>query len=671
MLHAASKLSQMLSGRGDQWRRPYALPQPAELVAQAPVWFNAYPPASITKEGQSVLQSMGSDALWSIFEDMGIRALHTGPVKLAGGYRNRAHTPTVDGWFDRISLDVDPVFGTNAQYRAMAQTAARHQGVIAGDLIPGHTGKGADFLLALRKVGEYAGVYDLVEIAPGDWSMLPDVADEWESANLTPEQVEALAEKGYLPGRLERVLFSTPGASREPSGYDATGVVTGVDGVKRRFVYLHYFKPGQPTLNWCDPSMGAQRIVAGDIVQTLHMFGAKILRLDANPFLGVEPAADSADAWSEGHPLSAASTDLISWLVRKAGGRSFQELNMSLEDIKTFSEYGPDLSYDFITRPAVEHAALTGDAGFLRFMLKLMQQYEIDPVALVHDLQNHDEITYEMVHLANHAEEYFDYEGRELRGASLREAIQTEMKNLALAPGAPYNKATGNGLCTTFAGLIASRLGLSDPYHLTGGQAAQMRQIHLLLAAFNAMQPGVFGVSGWDLVGALPLHPGDVPELVKDGDYRWVNRGAYDLLGEAPQAEKSSFGLPRAVCVYGDLPSQLKDPDSFASRLKAMIRARSQYGLHLAELLGYPEVRNPGVVLMAHLLPDHTSLEVTAINFGDDPAEEVVDLGTLPNTQTSYAECVDILTGLSQPVPAQSRLSINLRPLEAKALVLR
>jgi len=671
MLHASSKLSQTVSARGDQWRLPYALPQPEEMVAEAPVWFNAYPSAVITKEGRSVLQAMGSDALWSILEDMGIRALHTGPVKLAGGWRGRAHTPTVDGWFDRISLDVDPAFGTNAQYKAMAQAAARRHGVIAGDLVLGHTGKGADFLLALRKVGDYAGVYDLVEIAPRDWSMLPDVANEWESANLTPERVEGLVKKGYLPGQLERVQFAAPGGSRKPSGYDATGVVTGVDGVKRRFVYLHCFKPGQPAMNWCDPSMGAQRIVAGDIVQTVRNLGAKIVRLDANSFLGVEPEPGSANAWSEGHPLSAASTDLVAWLVRKVGGRSLQYLNMSLEDMKQFGEYGPDLSYDFITRPAVEHAALTGDAGFLRFMLRLMQQYEIDPVSLVHDMQNHDEITYELAHLASHGEEYFDYEGREIRGASLREAIQTEMRSLALGPGAPYNKASGNGLCATFAGVIAARLGLNDPYHLTGGQAAQIRQIHLLLAAFNAMQPGVFGISGWDMVGALPLHPEDVPELVKDGDYRWLNRGAYDLLGEAPRAAKSSLGLPRAACVYGDLPSQLKDPDSFASRLKAMIHARSQYGLPLAELLGYPEVRNPGVVLMAHLLPDHTSLEITAINFGDDPADEVVDLGLLPNTQSSYDGCVDILTGANEPLPEEGRLSVRLRPLEVKALMLR
>jgi trehalose synthase len=671
MLSQAAPLAEQVSGRGLQWRHPYAKPQPKKVLAEAPVWFHAYPAATITPKGRSVIQTLGSDKLWALFEKLGVRAMHTGPVKLAGGYKGRNHTPTVDGWFDRISLSVDPAFGTDDQYRAMAATAASRRGAIAGDLVPGHTGKGADYLLALRQAGDYDGIYDMVEIKPRDWDLLPEVDSPWKSKNLSPQQVEALTKKSYLPGTLERVLFADPNAQGEPTGYDATAAVTGVDGVKRRFVYLHYFKPGQPTMNWCDPSMGAQRIVAGDIVKTIRDLGARIVRLDANPFLGIEPKPDSTGTWSEGHPLSVASTDLIAWMVRKLGGHSFQELNMDMEAIKRFSEHGPDLSYDFITRPAVEHAALAGDATFLRFKLDLMQQYQIDPARLVHDLQNHDEITYELVHLDSHATEVFDYEGEPVSGEKLRERIRKEMKSLALSDDTPYNKPSGNGLCTTFAGLAASRLGLSNPYDATPAQVEQIRRIHLLMAAFNALQPGVFGVSGWDLVGALPLHLESIPELVKDGDYRWVNRGAYDLLGEAETAAVSGQGLPRAQALYGDVPSQLQDPNSFASRLQAMIQARSDYGLARSELLGYPPVRSKGVVLMAHLLPDHESLEITAVNFGDDPAVEVVDLTRLPNTKDSYGACLEILEGESGPAPSNGQLTIRIPALSAKALVLQ
>ena len=38
--------------------------------------------------------------------------VHTGPVKQAGGLNGRRLTPSIDGHFDRISMEVDPEFGT-------------------------------------------------------------------------------------------------------------------------------------------------------------------------------------------------------------------------------------------------------------------------------------------------------------------------------------------------------------------------------------------------------------------------------------------------------------------------------------------------------------------------------------------------------------------------------
>ena len=77
---------------------------------------------------------------------------------------------------------------------------------------------------------------------------------------------------------------------------------------------------------------------------------------------------------------------------------------------------------------------------------------------------------------------------------------------------------------------------------------------------YNAMQPGVFALSGWDLVGALTLPADSVKILLADGDTRWINRGSYDLLGTNPGATKSSTDLPRAQALYGPLPEQLRTP---------------------------------------------------------------------------------------------------------------
>ena len=466
MLYEGNQLSRNISGNRNQWQTPYALPQPEEVVQTASAWFTAYPPACITKKDQSVIQVLGDPALWQQLNNIGLQAMHTGPVKKAGGIDGYRYTPSVDGWFDRISLHIDPVFGNDDQYKEMVKTAGKYNSLIIGDIIPGHTGKGADFRLAERGYKDYPGLYTMIAIDEQDWGLLPHVPGNTDSVNLSLAQVNQLHEKGYLPGRLQRVLFTSPGGA-PVTGWNATGVITTAYGNKRRCVYLHYFRSGQPTLNWLDPSFAANRLIAADIVNTLTILGAKGLRLDANSFLGIEPVPGSETTWSEGNPLSIIASDEIAMLIRKLNGWSFQELNLAVDDIRDFSQNGPDLAYDFITRPAYVHALLTADASFLRLTLHLMHDYDIKPGQLIHALQNHDEITYELVHFTTHADDLFLYHGQQITGEDLRNTIIDQMHRLATGPDYPYNKLSGNGLCTTYTGVCAAALGIKDINSIT------------------------------------------------------------------------------------------------------------------------------------------------------------------------------------------------------------
>src|SRR5262249_49105524 len=155
-----------------------------------------------------------------------------------------------------------------------------------------------------------------------------------------------------------------------------------------------------------------------------------------------------------------------------------------------------------------------------------------------------------------------------------------------------------------------------DPYHATDAEREQIRRGHVLLAWANAMQPGVFSLSSWDLVGALPIPEQAVAERVEDGDYRWINRGGVDLLGANPSAATSAYGLPKAQALYGPLPQQLKDPDSFASRLQRLLAARKTHRIAEAELLAVPEGKSPAVCLLVLKLPAPDTFAVTALNFG-------------------------------------------------------
>lgn len=674
LLANATTLAKEISGNSTQWLNAYAVPQAQKIVHKASVWFSAYPNAMIAKPEQSTLQFLGDKALWDTFSQIGINALHTGPTKVSGGIQGRQYTPTVDGWFDRINLKIDPKFGTNDEYKAMTKMAGDHNAIIAGDIIPGHTGRGADFLLAEANYKDYLGIYTMVQIKQADWGLLPEVTNRWETVNLTPQQEDTLIAKGYLPGRLQRVLFTVPGESRVFTGWDATAPIVGADGKTRRFVYLHYFKPGQPTMNWLDPSFAAQRIVAGDIIDSVRHLGDSVLRFDANPFLGIESTPGSMTSWSEGHPLSVGASNYLAWLTRKLGGFSFQELNLTLDTIRDFSKSGPDLSYDFITRPAVEHAMLTGDTNFLRLTMQLEKQYGIHPNSLIHDMQNHDEITYELVHFATHDKQKFNYEGKELTGAALRDQIVDQMHKLAIGQTAPYNRLSGNGLCTTFTGLIATRLRITDIYHLTLQQKETIKQGHLLLVLFNAMQPGVFGISGWDLVGALPLQADKIKNLLADGDYRWLNRGAYDLMNYNPTAETNSQGnIPKAQTLYGSLPEQLKDPNSFVSQLKHILEIRKQYQIDTAQQIALPNVKNSGAVIMVHKLPGTLGYEITALNFGNQPIIEQVDLSKISGIGKGFIgkDITDLLTYAKDSVVEQGNIiNIKLDALQGKILAL-
>ena len=663
LLHQAQVVARQYSGNSVQWQHPYGKPQPRAAVARASVWFTAYPASTIpASPGSSVLATLADERLWQSFQAIGIQGIHTGPMKRSGGIHDLSYTPSVDGNFDRISFEIDPDFGTEAQYKAIVTTARAHGAIVIGDIVPGHTGKGADFRLAERAYRDYPGLYHMVAINPTDWGLLPPVPAGRDAVNLSPAAVDALQAKGAIVGRLSSSIFYEPGV--KDTDWSATDVVRGVDGVERRWVYLHYFKQGQPTLNWLDPSFAAERVVIGDAVHELGVLGDGMLRLDANGLLGIE-RDPSGHVWSEGHPLSVTANQLIADMVRKLGGFTFEELALRLDDMREMSRGGPDLSYDFVTRPAYDEALLTGDAAFLRLVFQLMRSYDIDPGRLIHALQNHDEMTMGLAHFGAHANDVFEFRGSRMTGRQLRQLVHQEMYDQLIGEATPYNLKFGDGIACTMTSFIAAKLGIHDISSLSREQIEKIQRLHLLLAFYNAMQPGVFALSGWDLVGALTLPAAAVHDRLADGDTRWINRGSYDLLGTNTGARKSPAGLPRAIALYGPLPQQLKKRDSFASQLARLLKARADMHLYAAQLTDVPEVQAKGLLVLVHQLPDRGGLEVTAINFGAQEINETVHIQGV----TSASKAVDALE--HEPavsVGADGSLPLHLKAFQGRAL---
>ena len=88
-----------------------------------------------------------------------------------------------------------------------------------------------------------------------------------------------------------------------------------------------------------------------------------------------------------------------------------------------------------------------------------------------------------------------------------------------------------------------------NPYGAGSEQVKQIARGHLLLAAANALQPGVFGVSTWDLVGCLPVPlegvhcPGD--ELIDD---EGVEPGRHQC--EPPGRRREITFVEHGVCLW-------------------------------------------------------------------------------------------------------------------------
>jgi hypothetical protein len=111
-------------------------------------------------------------------------------------------------------------------------------------------------------------------------------------------------------------------------------------------------------------------------------------------------------------------------------------------------------------------------------------------------------------------------------------------------------------------------------------------------------------------------------------------------MGYDPSATESAAGLPLGRSLYGTLPDQLADPDSFVNRLRGILALRARHGIAEATLLEVCDVDHPGLLAMVMRLPDG-AIAATVLNFTDDP---VVDTMLRTDLAVVGAEVLDLAT---------------------------
>ncbi len=672
MLYQARLVAEPISGSGDQWREEFGEPKPGAMRAIAAVWMMRYPLATIPAEGDSVIKTWADPEFWTAAGQVGIKMLRTNPTQLSGGIEDREFTPTIDGFFDRIGFGTAPELGTDEEYDELVSNASQNGGVVGSDIVPTHSGFGPDFWLAARGYKEYPGLYSMVVIPEEHWGLLPEVSDEWGSEFVSKESATRLVELGFIPG-IFPIADSDPEAEMW-SGWRALAPIEDVDGQMRRSVYAHVFKPRQPLYNWLDPTYAARRLNFGDLANNILNRGVPVLRLDANTFLGLEPQDDSPNATIYLAPLAKVATTDIAMAARSIGGFTYQEFAGPLETLQGFAPNGADMSYDFFTRAQCLYALINGDALPLRLAHHFLLEAGVQSNTLVHDLQNHDEITFQMFELGSKGD--FEFEGEMLNGGEMRDEILRTMQSSV--GSMPYNqlyRTMEDGLATTYAGFVAPALGIDDPYNASPSDVALIRRGHLLIAHANAMIPGVFSFSDWDAVGALPIPLDSVPEdLTSGGDIRWVNRGGVDLMGKSEQTTTPIFGLQEAQALYGPLPEQLEDPESFMSQLSAMISAREEYGIKDATMNAVPPVPDVGLAVLVMTLPNSQSLAITALNYGRSETSVTVDLTLIPPgiaaQDISGLDAIDAISGdTAGTVTSTGSVRFDLEAIKGRTIV--
>ena len=161
-----------------------------------------------------------------------------------------------------------------------------------------------------------------------------------------------------------------------------------------------------------------------------------------------------------------------------------------------------------------------------------------------------------------------------------------------------------------------------------------IRKAHLLLTFFYAMQPGAFSFSVSDLLGVL-------------------KRQTIDLLGSNPHT------------LYGSLPSQMQNMNSFAMQLRKMLSIRIDTAIDRAELISVPQTEQKGLLILIHKLQGGGTTQLLAVNFGKTAAQQTLEMPSFRQTTA-----IDLMTGLAETKPLNSSMiQLNLPPLSGKVIL--
>ena len=670
MLLQSSEMARIVSGSELAWRPPAGAGVPESMLDHADNWLFIHPMTVLTSSRVSVFSQLASSSTWPMLRELGVRGIYVAPTQGSGALwaRGRSGFDTGD---DVVQYDFSRTVGTNDQYRRLMNDLIAQNSLFGSDLIPGATGLGPDFLLAVRNVREYPGIYCMVEVPQALWRHLPDLAEEWAVAALSQAQVDALNREGLLP----QAMRDDVSPLGRPGGWAATGGVRGVDGNTYRWVYRFHSTPDFAVLNWEDPSRAAHRILSGSAVRQVGLQGQALLGLRFEALQGLEvvpsdfpegvladinalPALESAVSRSFSVEPARTAAQSMGREVQRYGGWSWaRDDGLTLHNLRSYLASGVDFIHDSAFSPGAEHALLSGDASLLRFMTDETLRLRIPTHRLVHVMPNQDGINYSLPHLS-----YLASGAGGEQAAAFRRGIQDVMRFFAARAGSSLTQ--NNYLYVTAPGLAALAL---DATSISEAQAhiAAIEKGHSLLVFFKAMQPGILMLSGQDLSGVLPLQWGG--GMVQPPA---SSRGGYGLTSGTAGLPVTMQGMPRAPQLYPAPDIQLHMQDSFLRRIGPILQARTLHGVSKGSLAARPDTRGRGSIALVTRLPDYSGFLLSVCNFSREAVTENISLADIPGLGTLPSRSLAIALGGSHRVTGAHTISVSLGPWEGRAILL-
>lgn len=279
------------------------------------------------------------------------------------------------------SLELDPAFGSPAEYDALIERAAQAGVQLGADLPAAATTRGPDFVLQARHATGYEGIYAMLAVPGNLWLHLPEASSEWDCRPLPEASVKALAEAGLIPAALRRDAM--PGS--HPAGWASTGEVLGSDGQPRRWVYRYEKSPDNPVLLWQDPAGASRKIFSAAIIARTGLDGITLAGLHVNGWLGLEPTGELAPGLSRFEPGLGAIRDLAAQ-IHRYGGWCLLADSVAEDLLRQALAAGCDFCRDDVSAALFRQAFLSGNADALAMLLRSRKAERVEEKRLARNL---------------------------------------------------------------------------------------------------------------------------------------------------------------------------------------------------------------------------------------------------------------------------------------------